>query len=187
MLVAYDPQWPLEFAALRQTLLRAMGTLALSIEHVGSTAVPELAAKPILDVDLVIASPESLAEAIRVLSLLGYIHEGDLGIAGREAFARQSEDVPRDGTGRVWQEHHLYVCARDSAELARHLAFRDQLRRNPEIAHEYEQLKRRLAQQFPCDRAAYSRGKTEFVEAVLRIQPDAGSNSSIGFPSGSSI
>jgi GrpB-like predicted nucleotidyltransferase (UPF0157 family) len=167
-IVAYNPQWPLLFAELRQVLEAGLGTLALSIEHVGSTAVPGLAAKPIVDLDIVIASSDCLSDAIRALALLGYVHEGDLGVAGREVFARQGQDVPWDGTGRPWPQHHLYVCARDSAELARHVAFRDYLRQHSEVAAAYVQLKGQLAQQFSHDREAYTQGKRGFIEAILR-------------------
>ena len=167
-IVAYNPQWPVMFAELRRVLETALGTIALSIEHVGSTAVPGLAAKPIIDLDIVIASSDCLSDAIQALALLGYVHEGDLGVTGREAFARQGHDVPWDGTGRTWPQHHLYVCARDSAALARHGAFRDYLRQHPEAAAAYAQLKDQLAHQFPHDREAYTQGKRGFIEAILR-------------------
>lgn len=167
-IVAYNPQWPVMFAELRRVLETALGTIAVSIEHVGSTAVPGLVAKPIIDLDVVIASFARLPDAIQALGLLGYVHEGDLGIAGREAFRRQGHDVPRDGTGRTWPKHHLYVCARDSAELVRHVAFRDSLRSQQEAAAAYAQLKGQLVQQFPQDREAYTQGKRGFIEAILR-------------------
>jgi GrpB-like predicted nucleotidyltransferase (UPF0157 family) len=167
-IVDYDPVWPLIFAELRQVIAPVLGDLALSIEHVGSTAVPDLAAKPIVDLDIVIPSREQLPEVILRLAKLGYEHEGDVGILGREAFARPSSDVPRDGTGREWRRHHLYVCARDNAELARHLIFRDYLRAHPEQARAYAALKRQLARRYPYDVDAYCEAKTEFVEGILR-------------------
>jgi GrpB-like predicted nucleotidyltransferase (UPF0157 family) len=156
------------FIELRRVLETALGTIAVSIEHVGSTAVPGLAAKPIIDLDVVIASPARLPDAIQALGLLGYVHEGDFGISGREALSRQDNEVPRDGTGRTWPKHHLYTCARGSAELVKHVAFRDYPRDQPEAAAAYAQLKGQLAQQFPHDREAYTQGKNAFVEAILR-------------------
>lgn len=164
----YDAGWPEAFQDLKQALEAGLGPLALAIEHVGSTAVPGLAAKPIIDLDVVIESVDRLPQAIAALARLGYVHQGDRGIAGREMFWRLGPDVPRDGSGRSWPEHHLYVCARDSAELARHLAFRDYLRAHPKTAAAYAKLKRGLARRFPRDREAYSRAKTEFVAAALR-------------------
>ena len=165
----YDSQWPLIFAELRRVIETALGGLALSIEHVGSTSIPGLAAKPIIDLDVVIESEALLPHVIQSLSGLGYVHRGDLGIAGREAFGREDHiDVPRDGTGRSWPDHHLYVCAQDSVELARHLAFRDFLRVNPDEASAYYRLKRELAQQYPHDIDSYIKGKSRFIEDVLQ-------------------
>ena len=166
-IMEYDPRWARVFADLHGVIGAALGDLALAIEHVGSTAVVGLAAKPIVDVDVVIARG-SLAGAVKALAGLGYVHQGDLGIAGREAFKRLGEDVPREGTGRTWMEHHLYVCEPDSLELRRHLAFRNYLRGNPEQARAYGQLKRKLAGRFRFDRNAYVEGKSEFIGAVLR-------------------
>ncbi|HEY1907183.1 MAG TPA: GrpB family protein, partial [Myxococcaceae bacterium] len=94
VVVPYDPTWPAEFEALRSVLASALGDVARAIHHVGSTAVPGLPAKPILDVDVEIAFREDLAECIRCLGRLGYRAVGDLGIAGREAFDREGPDVP---------------------------------------------------------------------------------------------
>jgi GrpB-like predicted nucleotidyltransferase (UPF0157 family) len=164
----YDPQWPPSFRALQGALGAALSDLALTIEHIGSTAVPGLPAKPILDIDVVIESATHLPRAVQVLVGLGYVHQGDLGITGREAFKRLGEDVPRDGTGRTWPEHHLYVCPQDSPELRRHLAFRDYLRAHPDQAAAYGNLKQRLAQQFRHDRDGYCNAKAAFIAEALR-------------------
>jgi len=152
----YDPGWPAAFAAIRDQVAAALGPLARRIEHVGSTAVPGLPAKPIIDLDVVIATRADLPEAISRLAVLGYRHQGDLGIAGREAFASTASPA-----------RHLYVCTADSRELARYLAFRDYLRTHPGQARAYAELKRSLAARFRTDRDAYSRGKTAFVEQAL--------------------
>lgn len=167
LIVDYDPQWPVVFHDLSRVIGGALGELALYTEHVGSTAVPGLAAKPIIDLDVVIASGAQLPAVVQALTSLGYEHQGDLGIQQREAFNRQGDDVPRDGTGKVWPEHHLYVCVKDSREIRRHLAFRDHLRANPPEVVAYGALKRRLAGQFRDDREAYVAGKTKFIEGVL--------------------
>ncbi|HEY6497445.1 MAG TPA: GrpB family protein, partial [Trebonia sp.] len=130
-IVDYDPRWPQTFASLRDRIAAAVGPLARRIEHVGSTAVPGLPAKPVIDLDVVIATPAEVPEVIARLGTLGYRHEGDLGITGREAFAG-----PIGGPA-----HHLYVCAADGRELARHLALRDYLRTHPEQARAYAELK----------------------------------------------
>jgi GrpB-like predicted nucleotidyltransferase (UPF0157 family) len=168
LVVPYDPGWPVAFAALREVYARVLGDLAIAIEHVGSTAVPGLAAKPILDVDVVIASREQLPEVVARCAALGYRHEGDLGIPGREAFSADgAQDVPRDGAGRSWPKHHLYVCASDCPALRRHLSFRNWLRAHPEKAAAYGALKLELSRVHRYDRDRYTEGKTRFIEASL--------------------
>ncbi|WP_433942813.1 GrpB family protein [Paenibacillus sp. SN-8-1] len=90
----YNDDWPLKFLELQEILREHLDDLALSIEHVGSTSVPGLASKPIIDLDIVIDSMELLPQVIKKLNNLGYIHEGDLGIENREAFARTDDSVP---------------------------------------------------------------------------------------------
>ncbi len=165
-IVPYDLHWPLAFEELRAALTEALGGLCVRIEHVGSTSVPGLAAKPIIDIDAVVAR-EDLPAAIEALWRVGYAHEGDRGIEGREAFACAACDVPRVGPRRAWPAHHLYVCAPGSRALARHIAFRERLRANPELAVEYARLKVSLARQFRLDREAYTTAKTAFIERVL--------------------
>ncbi len=155
--VAYDPEWPRTFDHIRGYVESAVGDHALDIEHVGSTAVPGLPAKPIIDVD-VIVRPTEVAEAIRRLEDTGYVHEGDLGVPGREAFASPA-GLPA---------HHLYVCPAGSPSLQAHLQFRDYLRTHPQAADESAALKRTLALQVGGDREAYAAGKSAFVEATLR-------------------
>jgi GrpB-like predicted nucleotidyltransferase (UPF0157 family) len=153
----YDPQWPATFEQLRGPVAAALGALALRVEHVGSTAVPGLAAKPIIDLDVVIGSRADLPAVIGALRRLGYRPQGDLGVPGREAFNNPPGALP----------HHLYVCADGNRELARHLAFRDFLRTHPDTARAYGELKRSLARRFCNDRDAYTEAKTSFIEQVL--------------------
>ena len=163
----YSPAWAETFADLSRILESALGRLALGIEHVGSTSVPGLGAKPIIDLDVVIESPGDLPSVVEALGAVGYSHRGDLGIPGREAFGRDDASVPRDGTGREWPAHHLYVCAQDSEALRKHLELRDYLRSHAGSAAQYEKLKRELARRFPHDIDSYVEGKREFIENIL--------------------
>jgi GrpB-like predicted nucleotidyltransferase (UPF0157 family) len=138
-------------------LASTLGGLAVAIEHVGSTAVPGLAAKPIIDLDVVIADRSDLPTVIEQLRPLGYQHEGDLGVPGREAFTTPTAAPP----------HHLYVCAIGTPALDRHLAFRDALQADPGVARAYGDLKRTLAARLSHDRNAYTEAKSAFVERVL--------------------
>jgi GrpB-like predicted nucleotidyltransferase (UPF0157 family) len=168
VLVGYDETWPAKFAALRVVYSHALGDIALAIEHVGSTSVPGLVAKPVIDIDIVIESEAALAGVVATLSRLGYRHNGCQGVAGREVFKRDNQlDVPRDGSGRSWPAHNLYVCARGATELRRHIVFRDWLRSDAANATAYAALKRQLADALGHDRDLYSEAKTDFVEAAI--------------------
>ena len=158
----YDPVWPRQFEALRSRIATVLAELALAIEHVGSTAVPGLAAKPIIDIDVLLKSAADLPLAVTRLSSLGYEHRGDLGIAGREAFRTHPNDVA----------HHLYVCLPDDGEYQRHIEFRDYLRTHPEAANAYATLKRKLVKT-ALSRETYTQAKSEFVEGILRRAGDS--------------
>jgi GrpB-like predicted nucleotidyltransferase (UPF0157 family) len=153
----YDNAWPLRFGDLAATIREVLGSIVVRIEHVGSTAVPGLAAKPIIDLDVVVRSADEVQLAILRLAQIGYVHEGELGIAGRAAF--------RSPPGQA--QHHLYVLREGAQELQRHLAFRDALRADAALRDAYCKLKRSLAIQHAGDRAAYTDGKTDFVRAAL--------------------
>ncbi|MFW5943074.1 MAG: GrpB family protein [Chloroflexota bacterium] len=156
--VEYDAAWPDIFERLRRRAWAVVGDFALSIEHVGSTSVPGLAAKPIVDMSVVVASEADVPRAIERLATIGYEHRGDLGVAGREAFYSPPH-LPA---------HHLYVCPAGSLGLRNHLAVRDYLRANPGAAREYAALKQKLAARHPHDIEAYIDGKTGFILDILR-------------------
>jgi GrpB-like predicted nucleotidyltransferase (UPF0157 family) len=154
----YDPGWPALFERLARPVREAVADLGARVEHVGSTAVPGLAAKPIVDIDVVVAAPSDVPEAIERLRGLGYVYQGDKGIVGREAF--------------LWPPgapvHHLYVVVDGGPPYRDHVRFRDHLRQHPDKAEEYAALKRELARRHGRDRIAYTDAKTGFVTAILR-------------------
>ncbi|HWE35821.1 MAG TPA: GrpB family protein [Isosphaeraceae bacterium] len=157
-LVDYDPIWPEIFEELRAPLVAAVGDLVVAVEHIGSTAVPGLAAKPIIDLDLVVPSSDDLPVAIARLAALGYAHQGDLGVPGREAFLPPSRGP----------KHHLYACPSDSESLRRHIVFRDYLLSHPQAAAGYEAVKKAAALRFREDRVAYVEAKSRIIEEILR-------------------
>ena len=157
VVVEYDEAWPALFEELATPVRAALADLRAEVEHVGSTAVPGLAAKPIVDIDVVVSSPADVAAAIERLRALGYVHQGDKGIPGREAFLWPPGTTP----------HHLYVVAAGSEPLLAHLSFRDHLREHPELAREYAALKRRLADAYCDDRLGYTDAKSAFIGGVL--------------------
>jgi GrpB-like predicted nucleotidyltransferase (UPF0157 family) len=171
MLETHNPQWHVEFTELCEVYQRALGPLVLRIEHVGSTAVPGLLAKPILDIDLVISGYEVFPRLVAGLAQLGYSHNGDQGIPEREAFNPKGDFTPLTVPPRKWMTHHLYVCPERSRELQRHVRFRDALLASPQLRLEYEKLKRDLAEKAADDRKIYARMKEEacreFIEAIV--------------------
>jgi GrpB-like predicted nucleotidyltransferase (UPF0157 family) len=154
----YDPAWARDFEMLRQRIWPEVADVALRIEHVGSTSVPGLAAKPIIDMSIVVASRNDVPKTIERLAPLGYVHRGTLGIDDREAF-----DHPAD-----LRRHNLYVCPAETIGIVNQIAVRDYLRAHPEVAARYGALKKQLADRFPSDIDSYVFGKTDFVLGILR-------------------
>ena len=168
-IVPYDPKWPAAFQAEALRLRQALGTLAVRIEHNGSTAVPGLAAKPIIDIQVSVASLEPLMAYREPLEAIGYLHVPHPDDSFCPFFHRPS---------RWPHTHHVHVVATGGAEERRTLAFRDYLRDHSEAATEYEQLKRGLALQLsatnPDSREAYARAKTDFVERIIALALNSG-------------
>ena len=154
IVVPYDPDWITEFECIKQDLDFTLKSHVLSIEHVGSTSVPDLYAKPIIDIDVVIEK-ENFEIVKELLSEIGYSHVGDLGIEGREAF--KYVDKP------YLMEHHLYVCDKNAEELKRHLVLRDFLRNNEEYREKYSKMKIEMAKKYTHDIDNYIDGKQPII------------------------
>ena len=160
IVLPYDRAWKAAFEAIKSELESAVGALVIGIEHVGSTSVEGLSAKPCIDIDVVIEDYGVFGEVVRRLAEIGYIHEGNLGIPDREAFCYS--DKPHLMT------HHLYVCPRYSRELHRHITFRDYLRSHPEAVKQYGAVKAEGARRFPNDIEGYIAHKTPCIEELYR-------------------
>jgi GrpB-like predicted nucleotidyltransferase (UPF0157 family) len=158
VVVAYDPRWPGMFAELRGRTDAALAGIAHVTEHVGSTAVPGLDAKPIIDLDVVVPDDAVAGAAIKALAAAGWQHRGDLGIKGRAAFLPPADAI----------YHHLYVVVAGSQPHRDHIDLRDFLRAHPAQAARYRDLKRRLAVLLTTDRPAYTDGKAEMISEFLR-------------------
>jgi GrpB-like predicted nucleotidyltransferase (UPF0157 family) len=167
LLEPYNPAWSVEFSDLSAIYAHALGPLALRIEHIGSTSIPGLAAKPILDVDIVMADYTVFPQIVAALAELGYAHNGDQGIPQREAFKPAAAFVPRCSPSREWRTHHLYVCPEQSPELQRHLRFRDALRASPALRQEYEAMKLDVAARSGGDRKIYAQLKEDFCRTFV--------------------
>jgi GrpB-like predicted nucleotidyltransferase (UPF0157 family) len=158
-IVDYDPAWPAEAARELARVAEALGETAVRLDHVGSTAVPGLAAKPIVDLQVSVAALEPRAAYVGPLEALGYLFVPFPDSTAYHFFGRPRER-PRT--------HHLHACLAGSQEERRHLAVRDLLRADPEEAARYEAVKREAARRHPEDRLAYMAAKDAFVEELER-------------------
>ncbi|WP_288886371.1 GrpB family protein [uncultured Eubacterium sp.] len=156
----YNMEWKSDFIAIRDELDAVLKDIVLKIEHVGSTSVEGLSAKPVIDIDVVIKDTTVLPDVISALQTIGYFHEGDLGIPGREAFKYEGKEHLR--------KHHLYVCSQDSEELKRHITFRDYLRSNPDAVEEYSKIKEEAANFYPWDIDKYIEHKSPVIEMIYK-------------------
>ena len=157
-IVEHDPAWPAAYERERALIARALGDHMLGIEHVGSTAVPGLGAKPIIDITVGVRDLADGERCVGPLEELGYEYRGEAGIPGRLYF---SKPTTRPRT------HQIHMVPHGSDFWERHVLFRDYLRERPEEAEEYYRLKLRLAAQFRDDRVGYTEAKTEFIESAL--------------------
>lgn len=155
--VPYDPQWPARFAAAAAAVQAALGDTVIRVEHVGSTSVPGLAAKPILDMMPLVQDVRDVSKRITAMAAIGYIPRGEFGLPGRRYFVK--------GTAHARLVHcHLYAA--DHPEVERHLAFRDYLRTHPAARDAYAARKIELAQQHPTDIVAYMDGKNGLIKQL---------------------
>jgi GrpB-like predicted nucleotidyltransferase (UPF0157 family) len=163
-IVPYDPAWPVQFAAEAERLRAVLDPgLILGIEHFGSTAVPGLAAKPIIDILIAVRSlADAKATTIEPISGLGYVYWPDNPKPDRMFFVK---GMPPYGTRRT---HHVHITEPLGEMWRRRLPFRDHLRANPDEAHRYAALKQELADRHGDDRDAYSDAKTEYCESIYR-------------------
>jgi GrpB-like predicted nucleotidyltransferase (UPF0157 family) len=163
-IVPYDPAWPCLFAMEAERLRGALSAAdVVGIEHFGSTAVPGLAAKPIIDILIAAASlPRAKATMIEPIIALGYVYWSENPKTDRMFFVK---GMPPYGDRRT---HHVHITEPGGEMWQRRLAFRDYLRANSDEARRYEALKRDLALRFPADREAYTEAKTDYMTAVYR-------------------
>ena len=158
MVVPYSTDWPRLFEAEAEALRDALGNRVVAVEHVGSTAVPGLAAKPVLDLMIAVPSMESARALLSVVERLGYEHRPNGDAADRVFFAKGP------ATRRT---HHLSLTTPGSGFWRAHVSFRDLLREDAGLASAYVALKRMLAEAHPGDRGSYTAGKEAFVMAAL--------------------
>jgi GrpB-like predicted nucleotidyltransferase (UPF0157 family) len=156
--VDWSPSWAEQYDEVAAVLREALADVSSArVEHVGSTSVPGLPAKPVLDVDVIVEAPD-VPVAIAALESVGYVHRGDLGVSGREAF--HAPGPPR---------RNVYVCTAGTANVRNHLAVRDVLRTRDDLRDAYADVKRALAADPEMDIDTYIAGKSEVLQQVLDV------------------
>lgn len=161
IVLPYDKAWKDDFEKIKKEIEGALGDLIIGIEHVGSTSVEGMSAKPCIDMDVIIEDYAAFDAVVSKLGAIGYIHEGNLGIPDREAF--QYFDKSHLKT------HHLYVCPQYSRELRRHITFRDYLRNHEEAVREYSRVKETAARMFPDNIDKYMEYKSPCIEELYQL------------------
>ncbi len=168
VVVNYNEKWPPDFLKIKEELLKVL-TVSCQVQHVGSTSIPGMKAKPIIDIDVGLENWKDFEKVKSALALIGYEHEGDKGITGREAFGRNGK-VHNEILDSI--DHHLYVCSFDNEEYQRHILFRNYLRNHTEARDRYNQIKEEILAKVGSDnRAGYVQMKEDeyrdFFEEII--------------------
>jgi GrpB-like predicted nucleotidyltransferase (UPF0157 family) len=164
LLKAYTATWINDFTEIKREIQNALTGFTCTIEHVGSTSVPNLDSKPIIDVDIIYFDLSDFEKIKSGLERIGYDHHGNQGIEGRDVFKRNGKWTHEilDTT-----KHHLYVCPVESKALERHLLSRDFLRKNEWARIQYQQMKYELAEKANQDRKVYAALKELHVNDLI--------------------
>ncbi len=156
--VPYNPQWKKAFESESRQIAKVLATNLVVIHHIGSTAIPNIYAKPIIDLLIEVKDINLLIQQTPAMVALGYEAMGEYGLVGRRYFRKENSLGIRT--------HHVHIYEIYSPEIERHLAFRDYMIAHPEEAFQYSQLKQELAQKYPEDIEGYMDGKDEFVKRI---------------------
>jgi GrpB-like predicted nucleotidyltransferase (UPF0157 family) len=156
--VPHNPNWQQDFEAEAKRVAAVLGNNVTTIHHIGSTAIPTIYAKPIIDMLLEVSDIHRVDAQNSAMQALGYQSRGEFGIPGRRFFYKDSEAGIRT--------HHIHTFQTGSDQIRRHLAFRDYMRNHPREAQRYSELKQRLAQEYPLDIEGYMDGKDGFIKEI---------------------
>ncbi|MEZ0480910.1 GrpB family protein [Planococcus sp. SSTMD024] len=156
IVTAYDERWPAAFENAAAEIREMLESICLDVQHVGSTAVPGLAAKPVIDLLVMVSDIAAVDRFEDAFHKLGYRAKGENGLPGRRYFERGGDK----------RTHHVHCYEQGNPEIFRHLAFRDFLKANPQIAAAYGELKMKLAKQYPLDIEQYIKGKQAMIQEI---------------------
>ena len=157
LLVDYDRTWPAKYQQEAALVTDAFNEILVRIHHIGSTAIPEICAKPKIDILVEVTDIELVEERNPKMVKLGYETRGEFGILGRRYFSKKGGE----GT------YHVHTFQVGDSHIDDHLVFRDYLKARPELAQEYCRLKRKLAEKYPEDIESYTEGKSEFILEMI--------------------
>lgn len=161
--VPHNPSWTHQYA-LEAALMRAIfGETILAIHHIGSTAIPGIKAKPVIDIMIAVKDIAAVEAYHPAMVAAGYTPRGEAGVPNRRFFRKDTNGL---------RSHHVHIYPQGDPNLARQLNFRDYLRAHPAEAQTYSQLKEKLAAEFRTDSVRYTEGKTDFVERINRLAAD---------------
>ncbi len=170
LIESYNTNWIKNFNDIKFEIDNALTGLTYSIEHVGSTSVPNLDSKPIIDIDIIYSTHSDFEKIKRRLEAIGYYHNGNQGIEDREVFKRNG-NLANEILDSVM--HHLYVCSKDSKALERHILTRDFLRKNEWARLKYQQMKYEIAEKAGQDRKLYADLKelivNDFIDSIIAL------------------
>ena len=158
----YNPQWPQMYEQEKACIQDAIGEYLIDIQHVGSTSIPGLSAKPIIDIMAVIRNISLVEQCVQPLEALDYLYQGELGIPGRHYFRKPIDISHTDRT------FHLHMVEKGHDQWAMYQLFREYMLLHPESVREYDTLKRELATKHGSDRAVYTNAKAPFIESIIR-------------------
>lgn len=159
-LVPHNPEWSQLADEETKRILEQLSIPVIGIYHIGSTSIPGIKAKPIIDFVMEVEDLDEVIRSVEVLEKLGYISKGEYGIPGRQFFTKDTNNE---------RSHHLHVFQKGHPDIERHLVFRDFLRANPEAAREYEKIKEKLAKRFPKKSGSYTEAKSDFILSMDEV------------------
>jgi len=159
-LVPHNPEWSQLAEEEAKRILEQLSIPVIGVYHIGSTSIPGIKAKPILDFVIEVEDLDAIIRSTEILGELGYISKGEYGIPGRQFFTKDT-----DGE----RSHHLHIFQQGHPDIERHLVFRDFLRANPEAAHKYEVIKEKLAKRFPKESGSYTEAKSDFILSMDEV------------------
>jgi GrpB-like predicted nucleotidyltransferase (UPF0157 family) len=170
LIIKYNPDWSNQFEKIKEKVSQSLLGIEINIVHVGSTSVPNLDAKPIIDIDIIYKEVSDFQDIKKSLESLGYFHNGNQDVEGREVFKRNGK-IEDEVLDKI--THHLYVCKHDCWELQRHILFRDYLRKNEIARNFYQNLKYQIAEETNQDKKLYANIKemraNSFIDYVIEL------------------